>query len=214
MQISRKRKVRFRYPDSFKKSVLLSLQSYPAKVVSARYEIPLSTLYRWQLDEVSGCSDPHDEKLDRGKWFYSTTIISKEDAANTVTREMIPSHNATSNSLSYRFDRDRARESRHVLIRLQRARALIEFRYFEHISCSTLAAEAQMSRDHFVRIYKQAYGESPYQHLIRKRANAARAIMRITLQPSESVAAAVGFESSSALTRAIHKFGAPDAVMT
>ena len=100
----------------------------------------------------------------------------------------------------------RMRESRRVLFRLTQAREVIEQSYFERIDCATLASVAGMSRCHFVRSYTQVFGESPHQHLLRKRVEAALDLLAITLQPNAAIASAVGFESPSSLARAIRKF--------
>jgi len=88
------------------------------------------------------------------------------------------------------------------------AHDFIENRYFESIDCHALASIAGMSKCHFVRVYKQAIGESPYQHLIRRRAAAALNLMGVTLQPTLAIACAVGFESTSSLVKALKKFSA------
>ena len=84
----------------------------------------------------------------------------------------------------------------------------IENRYFECIDCHALANIAGMSKCHFVRVYKQAMGESPYQHLIRRRAGAALNLLGVILQPTLAIACAVGFESTSSLIKALKKFSA------
>ena len=88
------------------------------------------------------------------------------------------------------------------------AHEFIESRYFERVDCRALASIAGMSRCHFVRVYKQAFTESPYQHLIRRRADAALSLMGVTLQPTLVIACAVGFESTSSLIKALKKFSA------
>lgn len=206
MHILRRRKVRFSYPDDFKNEILLLLYNWPAKIVSARYEIPLSTLYRWRMDCSNEKCDSRNGSCHEEHRMSAPACTTTNGFATAIMRANSATAQASEGAQGYRFDAARARESRHVLTRLQRARDLIEARYFEHISCSILAAEAQMSRDHFVRMYKQAYRESPYQHLIRKRARAASRLLRSTLQPTESIASAVGFESASALVRAMRKF--------
>jgi AraC-like DNA-binding protein len=109
---------------------------------------------------------------------------------------------ANSSRSHYRFEVHRARRSRGVLERLTRARDVIETSYNLRLNCAQLAHVAGMSRHHFIRVYKQAFGESAQQHLTRVRVNHARTLLQSTLQPAALIAVAVGFDSYATLYRA------------
>jgi AraC-like DNA-binding protein len=102
----------------------------------------------------------------------------------------------------YFFDVEKARNSRNVFERLRLAKEVIERRYNSHLSCEELARAAGMSRDHFVRVYKHAFGQSAQQHLARVRVNHACTLLQSTLQPVGLIATAVGFDSYATLSRA------------
>jgi AraC-like DNA-binding protein len=109
---------------------------------------------------------------------------------------------AKTNKKHYFFDVDKARNSRRVLERLSQARQMIESRYNSRLTCAQLARIAGMSRDHFVRVYKDAFGESAQRHLTRVRVSHARTLLQQTLQPAGLIAVAVGFDSYATLSKA------------
>ena len=202
----RRRRVRYEYPAHLKQTVLSSLHASSARNVAKLYGIPLSTLYRWRKDldpcdcgtkEKQLCTEPVGQTAES----RVSSAFSKTELADSFSAP-----ESANPPLYYRFTKARMRESRQVLERLARARNLIERKYFERIDCAALAAVAKMSRCHFVRVYRQAFGESPHQHLLRKRADAALSLLNLTLQPTISIASAVGFESTSSLVKAIKKF--------
>ena len=51
--------------------------------------------------------------------------------------------------------------------------------YAEPLDVPALADEALMSVGHFQRSYKEAYGETPYQHLMTRRVERAAALLRL-----------------------------------
>ena len=164
---ARKRRVRFCYPAKFKNDVLSSLKHSSARNTARSLGIPLSTLYRWRNN--SSCQPGQSDPPTAGTML---TNGSMPDASrNACSRGALA--DSSYKHRHYKFDRSVARHSRQVLERLMLAHDFIENRYFERIDCHALANIAGMSKCHFVRVYKQAMGESPYQHLIRRRACAA-----------------------------------------
>ena len=199
---ARKRRVRFSYPANFKSDVLSSLQNSSPRNTAKSLGIPLSTLYRWRNNS--------SRKSASLQLANSNTAQANGPAlgASYVTHGPRALADRPNKHKYYRFDPSNARHSRQVLERLMLAHDFIENRYFESIDCHALASIAGMSKCHFVRVYKQAIGESPYQHLIRRRAAAALNLMGVTLQPTLAIACAVGFESTSSLVKALKKFSA------
>jgi AraC-like DNA-binding protein len=199
---ARKRRVRFSYPANFKNDVLSSLKNSSPRTTAMNLGISLSTLYRWRNNSSRPSGQGHLPNTGaaptNGRIFDAA---SKSSHPHTVP-------DPPQTHRHYRFDQGIARRSRHVWERLMLAHAFIEDRYFERVDCRALAGIAGMSRCHFVRVYKQAFAESPYQHLIRRRADAALSLMGVTLQPTLVIASAVGFESTSSLIKALKKFSA------
>jgi AraC-like DNA-binding protein len=89
-----------------------------------------------------------------------------------------------------------------VRARLRSARNEIEQRYYAPLSCEQLAAVAGMSRFHFIRMFKSAYAVAPYRYLMQVRVGHARQLLSTTAQPLDVIAAAVGFDSPSLLSKA------------
>ena len=64
------------------------------------------------------------------------------------------------------------------LVRLRRARDRMDRDFAEPLDVPGLAAEALMSPGHFHRLFREAYGETPYQHLMTRRVERAAALLR------------------------------------
>lgn len=64
------------------------------------------------------------------------------------------------------------------LVRLRRARDLIDREYARPLDVHALARSARMSEGHFSRSFKKAFGESPYQYLMTRRIERAKALLR------------------------------------
>ena len=64
------------------------------------------------------------------------------------------------------------------LVRLRRARDLIDRRYAEPLDVPTMAAGAHMSPAHFSRRFRGAYGETPHSYLMTRRIERAMVLLR------------------------------------
>jgi AraC-like DNA-binding protein len=64
------------------------------------------------------------------------------------------------------------------LAHLRRARDLIDREYARPLDVPTMAAGALMSAAHFSRQFKAAYGETPYNYLMTRRIERAKALLR------------------------------------
>jgi len=81
-------------------------------------------------------------------------------------------------------------------------RRVLDTQYFLDIDCRTLAETAQMSRHHFIRVFGDLFGTSPYQYLMRARVEAAKRLLLASSEPIEAIAIGVGFRSGPQLNRA------------
>jgi transcriptional regulator GlxA family with amidase domain len=70
------------------------------------------------------------------------------------------------------------RVQRDDLVRLRQARDRMDRDYAQPLDVPALAAEALMSVGHFQRSYKEAYGETPYAHLMTRRVERAAWLLR------------------------------------
>jgi AraC-like DNA-binding protein len=64
------------------------------------------------------------------------------------------------------------------LAHLRRARDLMDREYFRPLNVPALARAALMSSAHFSRQFKAAYGETPYNYLMTRRIERAKALLR------------------------------------
>lgn len=80
---------------------------------------------------------------------------------------------------------------RHLL----RVRDMMDRAYAEDLDVVALAASAGVSRAHFNRCFKQAFGETPHQYLLSRRLERAKALLRDNKLSVTDVCLAVGFSS-------------------
>ncbi|MGH3370868.1 MAG: helix-turn-helix transcriptional regulator [Nocardioidaceae bacterium] len=78
--------------------------------------------------------------------------------------------------------------ARHLL----RARDLADARYFERIAVADMASAAGLSRAHFSREFRRAFGESPHAYLLTRRLERAAALLRTTDRSVADICFSVG----------------------
>src|SRR4051794_19793500 len=86
--------------------------------------------------------------------------------------------------------------ARHLL----RARDLADARYREPLRVEDLAAAAGLSRAHFSREFRRAFGESPHAYLLTRRLERAAALLRTTDRSVAEICLAVGLRSIGSFT--------------
>jgi AraC-like DNA-binding protein len=86
--------------------------------------------------------------------------------------------------------------ARHLL----RARDLADARYFEPLGVDDLAAAAGLSRAHFSREFRRAFGESPHAYLLTRRLERAAALLRKTDRSVADICLSVGLQSVGSFT--------------
>ena len=85
---------------------------------------------------------------------------------------------------------------RHLL----RAKDLADARYFEPLGVDDLARAAGLSRAHFRREFRRAFGESPHAYLLTRRLERAAALLRNTDRSVADVCFSVGLRSVGSFT--------------
>ncbi len=85
---------------------------------------------------------------------------------------------------------------RHLL----RAKDLADARYFESLEVDDLAAAAGLSKAHFSREFRRAFGESPHAYLLTRRLERAAALLRNTDRSVADVCLSVGLQSVGSFT--------------
>jgi transcriptional regulator GlxA family with amidase domain len=83
---------------------------------------------------------------------------------------------------------------------LQRAKDLADARYSEPLGVDDLARAAGLSRAHFSRAFRGAFGEPPHAYLLTRRLERAAALLRATDRPVVEVCFAVGLTSVGSFT--------------
>src|SRR5436309_11833158 len=86
--------------------------------------------------------------------------------------------------------------ARHLL----KAKDLADARYFEPLAVGDLAAAAGLSRAHFSREFRRAFGESPHAYLLTRRLERAAALLRNTDRSVADVCFSVGLQSVGSFT--------------
>jgi AraC-like DNA-binding protein len=85
---------------------------------------------------------------------------------------------------------------RHLL----RAKDLADARYFEPLAVDDLARAAGLSRAHFSREFRRAFGDSPHAYLLTRRLERAAALLRTTDRSVADICFNVGLQSVGSFT--------------
>ena len=86
--------------------------------------------------------------------------------------------------------------ARHLL----RAKDLADAHYFERLDVDDMAAAAGLSRAHFSREFRRAFGESPHAYLLTRRLERAAALLRGTDRSVADICFSVGLQSVGSFT--------------
>src|SRR4051795_9406853 len=86
--------------------------------------------------------------------------------------------------------------NRHLL----RAKDLADARYFDPLTVDHLARAAGLSKAHFIREFKRAFGEPPHAYLLTRRLERAAALLRTTDHSVSDICLSVGLRSVGSFT--------------
>jgi AraC-like DNA-binding protein len=86
--------------------------------------------------------------------------------------------------------------ARHLL----RAKDLADARYAERLDVDDMAGAAGLSRAHFSREFKEAFGVSPHAYLLTRRLERAASLLRVTDRSVAEVCMDVGLQSVGSFT--------------
>jgi AraC-like DNA-binding protein len=86
--------------------------------------------------------------------------------------------------------------ARHLL----RAKDLADARYAKRLEVDDMAAAAGLSRSHFSREFKQAFGVSPHAYLLTRRLERAAMLLRVTDRSVMEICMDVGLQSVGSFT--------------
>src|SRR3954464_8157284 len=96
--------------------------------------------------------------------------------------------------------------ARHLL----RAKDLADARYSERLAVDDMAGAASLSRAHFSREFRRAFGESPHAYLLTRRLERAAALLRSTDRSVAEICLDVGLVSVGSFTTSFTRhYGVP-----
>ncbi|MNM25120.1 HTH-type transcriptional activator Btr [compost metagenome] len=144
----------------------------------------------------------------RTRWFDESS-----DGGDVVDnmiwlRDAIVEHQDTQHQQMARCSGRTALRRHQTLLRLLRVQHLIRCNVDDRIDLTRLAAIANYSPTHLIRVYREVFGETPCEYAARLRHQRAWELVRSTDMSVCEIADALGFESESAFCRAFkHAFG-------
>jgi AraC-like DNA-binding protein len=96
--------------------------------------------------------------------------------------------------------------ARHLL----RAKDLADARYFEPLAVEDMARAVGLSRAHFSREFRRAFGESPHAYLLTRRMERAATLLRMTDRSVVDICFSVGLQSVGSFTSSFTRtYGMP-----
>lgn len=84
--------------------------------------------------------------------------------------------------------------------RIVQAKLFIDRHFCEKINLDEIAEEASFSRFHFIRLFRQAYGDTPHQYMMSLRMREAERLMENANLKIQDICFQVGFESIGTFT--------------
>jgi AraC family transcriptional regulator len=178
---------------------------------------------------------PADRILDAGTEKQLSSIsffnqLHRRDATfNALIRAILSSHNETgynklrleeqmTSLLSYHLEQHRhiaetidklppVRKPTRVELykRLSRAMDVLRSCFYGEISLDRLAAEASISKFHFLRLFRTVYGLSPYQYIQHLRIEKARSLLADSDLSITDLAGLLGFDNSQSFSRLFYQ---------
>jgi AraC-like DNA-binding protein len=90
--------------------------------------------------------------------------------------------------------------------RLCRARAFIDTNYSLPLKLDQISSEACFSRYHFIRLFRQAFNQTPHRYLTQKRIDRAKELLASSDLSVTAVCFEVGFESLGSFSSLFRKY--------
>jgi AraC family transcriptional regulator len=184
---------------------------------------------------LSSLVTPADKILDSGteKLLFPVSFFNQlhhRDATfNALIREILTSYHRTGHNklrfeeqltslLSYHLQQHRniaeivnnlppIRKATRVELykRLSRAMDVLRSGFCGEISLNQLAAEASLSKYHFLRLFRKTYGLSPYQYVQHLRIEKARILLADSVMSVTDLAGLLGFDNSQSFSRLFYQ---------
>jgi len=157
---------------------------------------------------------PHDELVSPALFRFRERLPEQQDdeswinvQLHEVLRQILRAQAITRQEVA-RFPALRAATREELFRRLTRAREFIAASFEQPLTLDEMAQIACLSPSHFLRSFRQAFGQTPHQFLTTLRLERARFLLQQTELPVTEICLAVGFESlGSFSTRFRRQFG-------
>lgn len=130
----------------------------------------------------------------------TTQALSLESAANAVIDGILELQAPLFDAISRCPGRTHAKRLE-AFLRLQRVRNFISSYCDQHLDNNALARMANYAPTHFIRIFNEAFLETPHDYLIEQRLRLAEHLLHSSNLAVREVALAIGFENRSAFSR-------------
>lgn len=89
--------------------------------------------------------------------------------------------------------------------RIQQTLTYIHQHLGDRIELDTLAAETCVSKDHLIRLFKQATGETPANYITRRKLEQAELLLTTTSMPVKNIATKIGYDDTSYFIRVFRR---------
>lgn len=189
------------FGDFFSESVLNSLVTPAHRILDAGTEK--------QLSPVSFFNQLHRRDATFNKLVNSILTSYKESGFNKLRFE-----EQLTSLLSYHLQQQEhiaqimnnlspVRKATRVELykRLSRAMDVLRSGFCGEVNLDQLAAEACLSKYHFLRLFRTAYGVSPYQYIQQLRIEKARELLADSVMSVTDLSGLLGFENSQSFSR-------------
>ncbi|MBK7800327.1 MAG: helix-turn-helix transcriptional regulator [Saprospiraceae bacterium] len=95
---------------------------------------------------------------------------------------------------------------RDLLKKLAKGKSFIDLYFAMDIDVSKIAVESNLSQYHFFRLFKNTYGQSPYQYIKQKRMQKANELLKKQSIPLANLATEVGYSDIHSFSKAFKQF--------
>ena len=158
--------------------------------------------YKRQLENGFSVLQPSDTtQIDR--YFAEIDRLTGDDSLMAVARRS----NMVVSILWRLLEQHTAKIASSVNLRtdMQEVREYIQAHLAEDLSLDQLLSVVHLSKYHFVRIFKEAFGVTPGKYILRARISAARRLLVTTALPIYEIAIMVGFTDTTSFYRAFRE---------
>jgi AraC family transcriptional regulator len=150
-----------------------------------RRDVEFDNVVRWMLRSYQ--QDGFNKLLFDEQLFCLLQLLVKEDRAVKAAIDALPTVRRSTRLELYK--------------RLSRSLDLIHSVFPEPIDLGDVAGAACLSKFHFLRLFKQAFGVSPYQYIQELRLTKARQLLSGTTMAVAEIAAFLGFDNPQSFSR-------------